>query len=93
MLDKLRSDDRAQGGQDLVGVSILLIVAGTVLFVGIQVMSQVIEQTSLSEGEPMYNASQSVQDGLNNAFGLFGVVFIVVILSVIIVYLYGLRAR
>jgi hypothetical protein len=92
MLDKLRSNDRGQmGGGDLPGVAIVLIVAGVVLFVGIQIMSQVIEQTSLAEGDPLYNASESIQTGLNDAFALFGVAFMVVILSVVIVYLYGLR--
>jgi hypothetical protein len=43
--------------------------------------------------DPLYNASQDVQSGLNNAFGLFGVAFLVVILSVVVVYLYGLRGR
>jgi hypothetical protein len=98
MIDKLSADDRAQSGQDLPGVAIVLIVAGVVLFVGIQVMSQVIEQTELEGGEnttndPLYNASQSIEEGLNDAFGLFGVAFMVVILSVVVVYLYGLRGR
>lgn len=92
--------NRAQSGNDLPGVAIVLIVAGVVLFVGIQVMSQVIDQTALEpanasgEGEPadpLYNASQDVQTGIDDAFGLFGVAFLVVILSVIVVYLYGLR--
>jgi hypothetical protein len=81
------------GGRDLPGVAIVLIVAGVVLFVGIQVMSQVIDQTGLAQDDPLYNASQDIQSGLNNAFGLFGVAFLVVILSVVVVYLYGLRGR
>lgn len=94
MLDKLGFDNRGQmGGRDLPGVAIVLIVAGVVLFVGIQVMSQVIDQTGLAQDDPLYNASQDVQSGLNNAFGLFGVAFLVVILSVVVVYLYGLRGR
>jgi len=90
----LDPDDRGQmGGRDLPGVAIVLVVAGVVLFVGIQVMSQVIDQTSLASDDPLYNASQDIQSGLNNAFGLFGVAFLVVILSVIVVYLYGLQGR
>jgi hypothetical protein len=94
MLDKLRSNDRGQmGGNDLPGVALVIMIAGVVLFVGIQIMSQVIEQTALQSDDPLYNASQSVQDGLNSAFSMFGILFLVVILSVVIVYLYGLRGR
>lgn len=95
MLDgfrKLVSDSRAQGGSmDLPGVMILLVVAGVVGFVGLQVMSTVITTTSLSSGDPLYNASDSLESSINSAWGLVGVAFIVVILAVIVVYLYGLR--
>jgi len=97
MLDKLKSlfsDNRGQmGGRDLPGVAIVLTIAGVIGFVALQVMSTVVETTSVSEGDAFYNASQSLQDAVDNAWGLFGVAFIVVILSVIIVYLYGLRGR
>jgi len=95
MLDnfaKLITDSRAQGGSmDLPGVMILLVVAGVVGFVGLQVMSTVITTTSLTEGDPLYNASESLEQSINSAWGLVGVAFIVVILAVIVVYLYGLR--
>jgi hypothetical protein len=91
-LRKLKADDRAQGGSmDLASVLILLVVAGTVGFVGLQVMSTVIETTNLQSTDPLYNSSQSLQDSINSAWGLVGVAFIVVILAVIVVYLYGLR--
>jgi len=97
-LDALLADDRAQGGSmDLASVLILLVVAGTIGFVGLQVMSTVIETTALEanktagEYDPLYNASTSLQDSINSAWGLVGVAFIVVILAVIVVYLYGLR--
>lgn len=96
MFDGMKSflfDNRAQmgGGMDLPGVMILLVVAGVVGFIGLQVMSTVIETTSLQSGDPLYNASQSLQTSVNDAWGLIGVAFIVVILAVIIVYLYGVR--
>jgi hypothetical protein len=96
MFDGMKSflfDNRAQmgGGMDLPGVMILLVVAGVVGFIGLQVMSTVIETTSLQTGDPLYNASQSLQTSVNDAWGLIGVAFIVVILAVIIVYLYGVR--
>lgn len=88
----LMADERGQiGGRDLPGVAIVLVIAGVVGFVGLQVMSTVVETTQLQSGDAFYNASNSLQNAVNNAWGLFGVAFIVLILSVIIVYLYGLR--
>jgi hypothetical protein len=86
-------DNRAQGRQDLPGVMIVLVVAGVIGFIGLQVMSTVIDQTTLASGDPLYNASDSLQTSIEDAWGLIGVAFIVVILAVIVVYLYGLRGR
>jgi hypothetical protein len=86
------SDNGAQtGGMDLPSVMIVLVIAGVVGFVGLQVMSTVIGTTGLSEGDPLYNSSESLEAAVNDAWGLVGVAFIVIILAVIIVYLYGLR--
>lgn len=79
--------------RDLPGVIIVLVVAGVVGFIGLQVMSTVIDQTNLSEGEALYNASVSLEEAIEDAWGLLGVAFIVIILAVIVVYLYGLRGR
>ena len=79
------------GGKDLPGVLIMLVVAGTVGFVGLFIMSDVIEQTALTSSDPLYNASQSLQDAVNSAFSLVGLAFTVVILVVIIIYLYAVR--
>jgi len=95
MLDKIKQfvgNNRAQrAGMDLPGVMITLVVAGVVGFIGIEVMSTVIDTTALSSGDPLYNASESLQTSVNDAWGLVGVAFIVVILAVIVVYLYGVR--
>lgn len=88
----LAGDTRAQQ-RDLPGVMIVLIIAGVVGFVGLQVMTTVIDSLSLTSGDPLYNASQDLQRAVSQAFGLVGVAFIVIILSVVIVYLYGLRGR
>lgn len=77
--------------QDLPGVMIVLVVAGVIGFIGLQVMSTVIETAGLEEGDSLYNASVSLEDAIDQAWGLIGVAFIVVILAVIVVYLYGLR--
>lgn len=92
-LKRLMEDDTAQARRDLPGVMIVLTVAGVIGFVALQVMSDVIEQTQLTSNDPLYNASQNLQDSINSAWGLVGLAFTVVILSVIIVYLYGLRGR
>ena len=76
---------------DLPGVIIVLVVAGVIGFIGLQVMSTVIEQTGLEEGGELYNASVALEQAIEDSWGLLGVAFIVVILAVIVVYLYGLR--
>ncbi len=91
LLKALAANNQAQGRQDLPGVMIVLVIAGVVGFVGLNVMSTVIDTTELSENDSLYNASQDLQGAINDAWGMIGVAFIVVILSVIIVYLYGLR--
>jgi hypothetical protein len=84
---------QTRGQVDLPGVAIILVISGVVAFVGIQVMSTVVTTTGLSQGDAFYNASQSLQTAIDNAWGLFGVGFIVLILSVVIIYMYGLRGR
>lgn len=81
------------GRMDLPSVMIVLVIAAVVGFVGLQVMSTVIDTTGLQESDPLYNASQDLQQAVVDAWGLIAVAFIVVILSVIIFYLYGLRGR
>jgi len=79
---------------DLPGVMIALVVAGVVGFVGLQVMSTVISTTGISnESDPFYDASTALESGFDDAFGLIAVAFLVIVLSVIVVYLYGLRGR
>lgn len=78
---------------DLPGVLIVLVIAGVVGFVGLTVMSQVIETASISSGDPLNNASDSLETAIDDAFGLIGVAFLVIVLSVIMVYLYGLRGK
>ena len=90
-LKTLMASNSGQVRQDLPGVMIVLVIAGVVGFVGLQVMSTVIDTSSLQEGDPLYNSSESLESAVNDAWGLIGVAFIVLILAVIIVYLYGLR--
>jgi hypothetical protein len=87
----LAAERGQMGGMDLPGAMILLVVAGVIGFVGLQVMSTVIGTTGLQSDDPLYNASEALETSVNDAWGLVGVAFIVVILAVVIVYLYGLR--
>lgn len=89
----LMADTSAQSRMDLPGVMILLVIAAVVGFVGLQVMSTVIGTTGLASDDPLYNASEALETAVNDAWGLVGVAFIVVILAVIIIYLYGLRGN
>ena len=95
MFDKLKSlatDNRGQmGGRDLPGIMIMLGIAIVVGFVILTIASETIGVTQLQQGDPLYNSSESLVDATNNVFSLFSIVFLVVILSVVVFYLYGIR--
>jgi len=94
MLRELLGDERGQvGGRDLPGVMIMLGIAVVVGFVILQIASETIGQTALESGDPLFNASESLEQATNDVFSLFGIVFLVVILSVVVFYLYGIRGR
>lgn len=78
---------------NLVGVVLSLVVVGVIALVGVLVMSTVSESTSLDNNSSFYSGQQDIIDGLNSAFGLMEVVFIVLLLSAIIALLIGLRGR
>lgn len=88
----LAMDDRGQmGRRDLPGIIIMLGIAIVVGFLILAIASETIDVAGLEEGDPLYNASQSLQDATNNVFTLFALVFLAVILSVVVFYLYGVR--
>jgi hypothetical protein len=74
---------------------IALVVAGTVGFVGLQIMSTVIGSLNITgnnsdpnvTNDPLYNATQDLQTAVNDAWSLVGVLFLVVILAIIVFYL------
>lgn len=89
---QLMSDSRGQmGGRDLPGVIIMLGIAIVVGFLILAIASDTIDVAGLEEGDPLFNASDSLQSATNNVFGLLGLVFLAVILSVVVFYLYGVR--
>lgn len=89
---KLADDDRGQA-TDLPGVLLALVIAGVIGYIGIFVMSEVSAETQLGENDSLYNASQNMDSAIDSAFSLVGIAFIVLILSVVIVYLYAVRGR
>lgn len=78
---------------DLVAVMITVIIAGVVGYVGINIMSNTRQSTSLDENDTFYGASQNLSDGLSSFFSQIGTVFIVIVLVVVIGYLMLLRGR
>jgi hypothetical protein len=93
-IKKLLNDDRAQaGGRDLPGVIIMLGVGIVAGFLVITIASETVAIAGLSSGDPLYNSSQSMVDASNNVFSMLGIVFLAVILSVVVFYLYGVTGR
>ena len=89
-----------RGQTDIVGVAIALVVVGAVVFVGINIMSQTIDQTALQPAnasgngepaDPLYNASQSFQGTMGDMFGFIGLALLAAFLAVIIYYLTSVR--
>lgn len=95
MFDRLKhlmDDESAQvGGQDLPGIIIMLGIAVVAGFVVLAIASETIDVAGLSSGDALYNSSESLTDATNNVFSMFGIVFLAVILSVVVFYLYGIR--
>jgi hypothetical protein len=89
------SSARVRVGQnvDLVSVMLTLVIGGVVGYVGLQVMSTTAEQTALTQNDTFYTASQNLTDGISGAFGQLGIVFTVIILTVIVAYLTLMRGR
>jgi len=89
-----------RGQSDIVGVAIALIIVGAVVFVGINIMSQTIDQTALNPAnasgagapaDPFYNASQDFQTTMGDMFGFIGLALLAAFLAVIIYYLTSVR--
>lgn len=78
---------------DLVAVMITVIIAGVVGYVGINIMSNTESSTGLTTGDPFYNSSQNLTDGLQQFFSQLETVFVVIVLVVVISYLMLLRGR
>ena len=76
---------------DLPGILLTVIVAGTIAFVGLVVMDEVVGATGGIE--EFTEAETSLIDAIDSFFGMIGVVFIVIVLAVILAYLYAMRGN
>jgi len=76
---------------DLVGAILTVVIAGAVAYAGLNVMGSIASTMSLSEGDKFYNASQSLESGIESFFTNMPTVFIVIALVLIIGYLTILR--
>lgn len=83
----------ARAGQrvDVVGAVLSLIIVSVIAYVGLDVVAEVESNTDVSGNSDLTNASNSLDSGVEGAFSLMGVVFLVILLSVIIGLFLGLR--
>jgi len=78
---------------DLVGAILTVVIAGAAAYAGINVMSTVGSSMGLDENSTFYNASQSLEGGIDSFFTQLPTVFVVIALVLIISYLTILRQR
>lgn len=94
------SEMLARAGQrvDVVGAVLSLIIVSVIAYVGLDVVAEIEANTDIAteDNNPenrsaLGNASNSLDGGVDGAFSLMGVVFLVILLSVIIGLFLGLR--
>jgi len=78
---------------DLVGAILTVVIAGAAAYAGINVMSTVGGSMGLDSNSTFYNASQSLEGGIDSFFTQLPTVFVVIALVLIISYLTILRQR
>jgi len=72
---------------------ITVVVGGATAYAGLNVMSSIGSSMNLSEGDMFYNASTSLESGIESFFTNLPTVFVVIALVLIIGYLTLLRGR
>ena len=88
--DSLAMDNRAQAGNGIVQTVITVVVVGVVGVVGILIYSE-IDQSIEVTGE-LNESATSLSDGFGSAMGLLPVVLIVLVASLVIIVIGGMRA-
>ena len=73
---------------DLSGVMLTIIVAAVIAFVGLVVMDEVADQLGTDN---FADAETELINAIETFFGMISVVFIVIVLSVVLAYLYAMR--
>lgn len=93
LAEKTGSATLARAGQrvDVVGAVLSLIIVSVIAYVGLDVIAEVESNTDVSGNSNLSNASTDLDSGVEGAFSLMGVVFLVLLLSVIIGLFLGLR--
>lgn len=90
---KTGSATLARAGQrvDVVGAVLSLIIVAVIAYVGLDVIAEVETNTDVEGNSNLSNASKDLDSGVEGAFSLLGVVFLVILLAVIIGLFLGLR--
>lgn len=91
-------DNRGQAdniGSVILGIGIAVVIGFVVLYIANEVMTM----TEISAGgpnttaDPLYPAYEALQTATNNTFEMFGLLFLVVVLSIAIVYLWRAQGQ
>lgn len=78
---------------DMMGTVLGIVVTAIVAFVGLNAMETTRNATNLQSGDTFYESQESLVSGVNSAYSLLEVAFIVAILALVIAALVGLRMR
>jgi ABC-type phosphate transport system permease subunit len=78
---------------DMMGTVLGIVVTAIVAFVGLNAMETTRNATNLGVNDTFYDSQQSLVSGVNSAYSLLEVAFIVAILALVIAALVGLRMR
>jgi len=100
--NRFLSNDTAQAGNGPVMAVMLLIVVGTLLYVGIAIMDGIETSTAQSytdDGlgnvtgyDTFYNVSQDITTGVEGSFGMAGTLMLIIIAAAILAALIGIVA-
>lgn len=80
-------DNRAQT-ENLAAIVLGIGIAVVVGFVVLYLANEVMLMTNVSEGDPLYPAHEALTEATNNTFEMFGLLFVIALLSVAIIYLW-----
>jgi hypothetical protein len=78
---------------DMMGTMLGIVVTAIVGFVGLAAMTTTNDATNITSSSPFYDSQQALVGGVNSAYSLLEVAFIVAILALVIAALVGLRMR